>query len=96
MLNDNGMIATFRGVSGNQGFSGSSAPYAENTQAGFSGNQAAMAQIGSTKSELSQYGYTDIHNIRPAEGWSADATKNGDNVRVLLSDNGLVATFRGQ
>lgn len=96
ILNDNGMIATFRGVNGNQGSSGSSGPYAENTEAGYGGNQFLMNQIGSKKAELSQYGYSDIHNIRPTQGWSADATRNGENIHVLLGDNGLVATFRGQ
>ena len=46
--------------------------------------------------ELSRYGYTDLTDMRPLQGWAADATRNGENVRVMLSDNGLVATFPGK
>ena len=47
------------------------------------------------QNELSRYGYTDIHNVRKQRGWSADAIKNGQMVHVTLSDDGVVATFRG-
>ena len=40
--------------------------------------------------------YTDIHNLRPTQGWSADAMKNGRMVHVILGENGLVSTFRGE
>jgi hypothetical protein len=46
--------------------------------------------------ELSRYGYSDVTNLRPLQGWTADANKNGENVRVMLSQNGLVATFQGR
>jgi hypothetical protein len=46
--------------------------------------------------ELSRYGYSDVTDLRPVQGWTADATKNGENVHVMLSQNGLVATFRGR
>jgi hypothetical protein len=46
--------------------------------------------------QLTRYGYTDLSDLRPMQGWTADATRNGQNVRVLLSDNGLVATFQGR
>lgn len=59
------------------------------TGSGSSGRQQA-------EQELSRYGYTDLSGLRPVQGWTADATRNGENVRVLLSDNGLVATFEGQ
>jgi hypothetical protein len=34
--------------------------------------------------------------MTPMRGWVADANKNGEQVRVMLSDNGLVATFPGR
>lgn len=47
------------------------------------------------ENELSRFGYTDIHNLRPTQGWSADAMENGQMVHVIVSDNGHIATFRG-
>ena len=46
--------------------------------------------------ELSRYGYSNLQDVTPMRGWVADATKNGERVRVMLSDNGLVATFPGR
>jgi hypothetical protein len=46
--------------------------------------------------ELSRYGYTNLQDVTPMRGWVADATKNGEPVHVMLSDNGLVATFPGR
>ena len=46
--------------------------------------------------ELSRYGYSNLQNLTPMQGWEADATRNGQNVRIMLSDNGLVATFPGR
>jgi hypothetical protein len=46
--------------------------------------------------ELSRYGYSSLQDVAPMRGWVAEATKNGERVRVMLSDNGLVATFPGR
>jgi hypothetical protein len=46
--------------------------------------------------ELSRYGFSDVTELRPLQGWTADATKNGENVHVMLSQNGLLATFQGR
>jgi hypothetical protein len=59
-----------------------------------SGNASASRQ--QAEQELTRYGYTDLTDLHPMQGWTADATKNGENVRVMLSDNGLVATFPGR
>jgi hypothetical protein len=78
----------------NQGSQGSSGQYSENSGAGYSNN--TNYGFNQAQRELSQYGYTDVHNLRPTQGWSADAMKNGKMVHVLLGENGLVATFRGE
>jgi hypothetical protein len=75
-------------IGGNQG-PGGSQPYGAQP----SGQAATQQQA---QQELSRYGYSDLRDLRPMRGWTADATKNGQNVRVLLSDNGLVATFQGR
>ena len=46
--------------------------------------------------DLTRYGYTDLTDLRAMQGWTADANRNGQDVRVMLSDNGLVATFQGR
>ena len=82
---------------GNQGMSGTS-PQASGGQgswnSGYSNGQATTQQ--QVQQELSRYGYSDVTELRPVQGWTADATKNGENVRVMLSQNGLVATFQGR
>ena len=65
-----------------------------------SGTQSSL-QTGATsrqqaEQELTRYGYTDLSNLQPMQGWTARATRNGENVHVMLSDNGQVATFPGQ
>jgi opacity protein-like surface antigen len=66
------------------------------------GSGTTMGENGQTTSqqqaqqELSHYGYTNLQNLTPMRGWVAEATKNGENVRIMLSDNGLVATFPGR
>jgi hypothetical protein len=59
------------------------------------GNGPTVSQQ-QAQQELSRYGYTQLQNLTPMRGWVADATRNGQNVRILLSDNGLVATFPGR
>jgi hypothetical protein len=61
---------------------------------GQNGNSSASRQ--QVEQELKRYGYTDLNDLRPMQGWTADATRNGQDVRVMLSDNGLVATFQGR
>jgi hypothetical protein len=91
LIDTNGRIATFPGVQ--NGNVGSSGPSAENSQAG--GNTYVNPQDRFAEQQLSRYGYSDIQNLQPTEGWSADATKNGEKVHVILGDRGIVATFRG-
>lgn len=81
----------------NQGMQGnSSQPSAgqSNSQAG-NGNGLNMTQQ-QAQQELSRYGYSNMQDVTPMRGWVADATKNGEQVHVMLSDNGLVATFPGR
>lgn len=75
-----------------QGTQGSSGQYSENSAAGYGNN----LNYGFAQRQLSEFGYTDIHNLRPTQGWSADAMKNGRMVHVVISDNGMIATFRGE
>ena len=77
-----------------QGMQGSSGQYSENTGAGFGSSN--NTNYAFAQRELAQYGYTDVHNLRPTQGWSADAMKNGRMVHVILGENGLVSTFRGE
>ncbi len=94
------------GQSWNQGMQGSSSPYAENTgagyantrrqgfqQQGFSGNNGLSPMA--VRDELLRYGYSDIRNLHPARGWSAEAMINGQPVHVMIGERGMVATFRG-
>ena len=76
-----------------QGMQGnSSQPFA-----GQSGNSNGLnATQQQAQQELSRYGYSNLQDVTPMRGWVADATKNGEHVRVMLSDNGLVATFPGR
>jgi hypothetical protein len=99
-----GANANWGGQGWNQGMQGSSSPYAENTGAGYA-NQQELQQRGlrgnigmsplAARDELLRYCYTDIRNLHPARGWSADAMQNGQSVHVMLGERGMVATFRG-
>lgn len=86
-----------RGViteSSNQGMPGAmSQPYG--AQSSWQAGNGPVSQQ-QAQQELTRYGYTDLTDLHPMQGWTADATRNGENVHVMLSDNGLVATFRGQ
>lgn len=89
-----------QGVSGNQNsnqaMSGTSSQAwaGQGWRSGYSNGPTTTEQ--QAQQELSRYGYSDVTDLRPLQGWTADATKNGENVRVLLSQNGLVATFQGR
>jgi hypothetical protein len=65
-----------------------------NWRSGYSNGATTTEQ--QAQQELSRYGYSDVSDLRPLQGWTADATKNGENVHVMLSENGLVATFQGR
>ncbi len=92
LLGADGRIATFRGVP--EGISGSSGQFSENSWAG-SSNPVLADQARYAQQKLEQFGYSDIRNLRPTKGWSADASKNGNDVHVVLGQRGMVATFRG-
>ena len=78
---------------GTQGMQGnSSQPFAGQSGYG-SGLNTTQQQA---QQELSRYGYSNLQDVTPMRGWVADVTKNGEQVRVMLSDNGLVATFPGR
>jgi hypothetical protein len=86
-----------QGTQGMQSMQGnSSQPFAGQSgyQTGYgSGLNTSQQQA---QQELSRYGYSNLQDVTPMRGWVADATKNGEQVRVMLSDNGLVATFPGR
>ena len=48
------------------------------------------------ENELSKYGYSNVHDLRAMQGWSADAMRNGQRVHVIIGDNGTIATFPGR
>jgi hypothetical protein len=89
-----------QGMSGNQNAnqanSGTSSQVlgGQGWRSGYSNGPTTTEQ--QAQQELSRYGYSDVTDLRPLQGWTADATKNGENVRVMLSQNGLVATFQGR
>lgn len=82
--------------SANQAMSGTSSQTlgGQGWRSGYNSGSTTTEQ--QAQQELSRYGYTAVTDLRPLQGWTADATRNGENVRVLLSDNGLVATFEGR
>lgn len=94
VVSGDGRIATFRGIAPEAAMQGSSGPFVENSGAGY--NRSINYGFLAARDELSRYGYTDINNLRPMPGWSADASKNGRNIHVELSNSGLVATYSGR
>jgi uncharacterized protein (DUF2345 family) len=49
------------------------------------------------KQELRKDGYKFArHWQRSAQGWSAEAERDGQNVHVVVGDNGQIATFPGR
>ena len=80
----------------NQGMQGTSTPYGQNfSQSNFGSNSGTINTYQEAEHELSKYGYSNIQGLRPTQGWSADAMRNGQRVHVILGENGLVATFPG-
>lgn len=81
----------------NQGMQGnSSQPFPGQSGYQTGNNNGLNTTQQQAQQELSHYGYSNLQDVTPMRGWVADATKNGEHVRVMLSDNGLVATFPGR
>lgn len=81
----------------NQGMQGnSSQPFAGPPSSQPGNGNGLNATQQQAQQELSRYGYSNLQDVTPMRGWVADATKNGEHVHVMLSDNGLVATFPGR
>jgi hypothetical protein len=79
----------------NQGMQGNSSQPFAGQSSSQPGNGVNTTQQ-QAQQELSRYGYSNLEDVTPMRGWVADATKNGEHVHVMLSDNGLVATFPGR
>lgn len=80
-----------------QGMQGTSPPNGQNySQSGFGSGAGNIGTYQEAERELSKYGYSNVQDLRPTQGWAADAMRNGQRVHVILSDNGLVATFPGR
>jgi hypothetical protein len=80
----------------NSGMQGN-VPYTGQTysQAGYGmGNNITTYQAA--ENELGKYGYSNVHDLRAMQGWSADAMRNGQRVHVIIGDNGMIATFPGR
>lgn len=80
----------------NTGMQGSSTPYSGQTYSHAGYGTGNISTYQEAEQQLGKYGYSNIQDLRPTEGWSADAMRNGQRVHVILSDNGLVATFPGR
>jgi hypothetical protein len=68
------------------------------TQGSYSGQPPGQRTGGLTnferaKQELRKGGYKDSRDWKQsAHGWSAEAVRNGQNVHVVVGDNGQIAT----
>jgi hypothetical protein len=81
---DSGMPST-NTPSGKQGYS----------QTGYGmGNNITTYQ--EAEHELGRYGYSNVHDLRAMQGWSADAMRNGQRVHIIIGENGQIATFPGR
>lgn len=70
-----------------------------NSPAGLSGsstppvNEGQMNSRAQVKQQLQAEGYTDIHNVHKNQnGWTAEASKNGQQVAVNVDHSGRVET----
>ena len=82
---------------GKQGMQGnSSQPFAGQSSSQGGNDNGLNTTQQQAQQELSRYGYSNLQDVTPMRGWVADATRNGERVHVMLSDNGLVATFPGR
>jgi len=75
------------GSSGMQGSGSQQSAGHANLQSGY-GDDTPTATQQQAQQELARYGYSNLQDLRQMQGWSASATKNGENVRV--------ATFPGR
>ena len=81
---------------------GTPGPSAASPVTSDSGQAAGQDREGLTtferaKQELHKAGYKDSHDWkRMANGWSADAVRNDQNVHVMVGDNGQITPLPGQ
>ena len=75
---------------------GTSSPYTGQTYSSAGYGTGNITTYQEAVQQLSRYGYNNVQDLRAMQGWSADAMRNGQRVRVILGDNGLVATFPGR
>ena len=81
---------------------GTPGPYAATPGSSESGQTARQDMQGLTTyerahQELRKAGYKDSHDWkRLANGWSAEAVRNDQNVHVVIGDNGQIQTLPGQ
>ena len=81
---------------------GTPGPYAATPGSSESGQTAGQDMQGLTtferaKQELRKAGYKDSHDWkRLANGWSAEAVRNDQNVHVVVGDNGQIQTLPGK
>ena len=79
---------------------GTPEPYAASpgTEGSYNGQTVGHGMNGLTpferaKQELRKDGYKDTHNwTRSAQGWSAEAVRDGQKVHVVVGDNGQIAS----
>ena len=77
---------------------GAPQPNAASPGASYSGQTAGQGREGLTtferaKQELRKAGYKDSHDWqRSANGWSAEAVWNKQNIHVVVGDNGQIQT----
>jgi len=64
-------------------------------QSGMQGRDMNEPTAQDAWQELSKFGYRNIGGMERIEGWQARATKNGERVFVVIDDEGMVATYRG-
>lgn len=48
------------------------------------------------REQLNAFGFTHIHKLERAQGWEAEADKDGRPVHVMINDKDEVAVFRGE
>ena len=81
---------------------GAPQPYAASPGTSYSGQTAGQGTDGLTaferaKQELRKAGYKDSHDWkRSANGWSAEAVRNEQNVHVVVGDNGQIQASPAQ
>jgi hypothetical protein len=72
---------------------GTSTPYGQQSYSRSGSGAQDVTTYQQAEQQLTRYGFGNVRDLRPTQGWSADAVKNGQRVHVILSDNGQIATF---